>query len=301
VEALMNDPGPPLVSVYMPTKDRLDLVRSAVDSVLAQTYRPIELIVVNDGSKDGTRAYLDDLTAANTLVRAIHHDQPVGAPRSRNEAIRAARGEWVTGLDDDDAFEPHRIEALLQFATMLEKCGVPYSAVYSQYNTVRGESVVPTLKRGSVRLEDLFAMNLVGNQILVRKDAIVSAGMYDESLPAWQDLDMIMRVVAMHGPARIFDAPLYRFCDDERPDRISRKQKAKILDAYSRVVAKWPHASRLSKRALYAQVFGDHYGFPIEWRDLQGYLALGASPLEFLRMCRTRSRRRRLSTGAKAS
>jgi hypothetical protein len=57
----------------------------------------------------------------------------------------------------------------------------------------------------------------------------------------------------------------------------------------------------LSKRALYAQVFGDHYGFPIEWRDLRGYLALGASPLEFLRMCRTRSRRRRLSPGAKAT
>lgn len=301
----MNEHNAPLVSVYMPTKDRLDLVGIAIDSVLAQTYRPIELIVVNDGSKDGTRAYLDALAAANppmdVHVRAIHHDQPAGAPRSRNEAIRAARGEWVTGLDDDDAFEPHRIEALLQFATLLEKCGVAFSAVYSQYNTVRGESVMPTRKRGSVRIDDLFAANLVGNQIFVRKDAIVSAGMYDESLPAWQDLDMIMRVVAMHGPARIFDAPLYRFSDDERPDRISRKQKAKILDAYTRVVAKWPHASRVSKRALYAQVFGDHYGFPIEWRDLRGYLALGASPLELLRMCRTRSRRKRLSTGAKAT
>lgn len=292
----MQEHSAALVSVYMPTKDRLDLLRIAVDSVLAQTYRPIELIVVNDGSKDGTRAYLDELAATNPVVRAIHHDHPVGAPRSRNEAIRAARGEWVTGLDDDDAFEPHRIEALLQFATMLEKCGAPFSAVYSQYNTVRGESVTPTMKRGTVRLDDLFATNLVGNQIFVRKDAIVAAGMYDESLPAWQDLDMIMRVVAMHGPARIFDAPLYRFSDDERPDRISRKQKAKILDAYSRVVAKWPHASRPSQRALYAQVFGDHYGFPIEWRDLRGYLALGASPLEFLRMLRTRSRRRRLST-----
>ncbi|HVF18284.1 MAG TPA: hypothetical protein VNA21_15290, partial [Steroidobacteraceae bacterium] len=114
--------------------------------------------------------------------------------------------------------------------------------------------------------------------------------------PAWQDLDMIMRVVAMHGPARIFDAPLYRFCDDERPDRISRKTKAKILDAYKRVVAKWPNASAESKRALYQQVFGEHYGFPIEWVDLKGYLALGATPQEFFRMCRTGWRRRRLSS-----
>jgi glycosyltransferase involved in cell wall biosynthesis len=292
---------PALVSVYMPTKDRLALVRVAIDSVLRQTYRPIELIVVNDGSSDGTRAYLDELAATNPAVRAIHHDKPLGAPRSRNEAIKASRGEWVTGLDDDDAFEPHRVEALLQFALMLQKCGAPFSAVYSQYNTVRGNTVAPTAKRGSVRLDDLFNLNSVGNQIFVRKEAIIAAGMYDESLPAWQDLDMIMRVVAMHGPARIFDAPLYRFCDDERPDRISRKAKAKILDAYRRVVAKWPNADKQSKRALYQQVFGDHYGFPIEWTDLRRYLALGATPKEFLRMCKTRWRRRRVSSGLKAS
>lgn len=285
-----------LVSVYMPTKDRLDLLREAIDSVLAQTYSPVELIVVDDGSSDGTRAYLDELSASNPMVRALHHEKPLGAPRSRNEAIRAARGEWVTGLDDDDAFEPHRIEALLGYAQMLERIGIRFSAVYSQYNTVRQSSVLATAKRGSVTLEDLFERNSVGNQIFVRKEAIVAAGLYDETLPAWQDLDMIMRVVAMHGPARIFDAPLYRFCDDERPDRISRKTKAKILDAYKRVVAKWPHASAESKRALYQQVFGEHYGFPIEWVDLKGYLALGATPQEFFRMCRTRWRRRRLSS-----
>jgi len=285
----------------MPTKDRLALLRAAIDSVLAQTHRTLELIVVNDGSSDGTRAYLDELAARNPIVRAIHHDKPQGAPRSRNEAIRAARGEWVTGLDDDDAFEPHRVEALLHYALMLEKIGVKFSAVYSQYHTVKSATVTPTSKRGSVTLDDLFQRNSVGNQIFVRKEAIVAAGLFDEALPAWQDLDMIMRVVAMHGPARVFDAPLYRFTDDERPDRISRKAKTKILDAYKRVVAKWPNASADAKRALYRQVFGEHYGFPIEWADLKNYLALGATPQEFLRMCKISLRRRRMSSGVKAS
>jgi glycosyltransferase involved in cell wall biosynthesis len=298
---MSNSIEPILVSIYMPTKDRLDLVRAAIQSVLAQTYRPLELIVVNDGSSDGTRAYLDQLASSNAFVRAIHHEKPLGAPRSRNEAIKAARGEWVTGLDDDDEFEPHRIEALLQFALMLERIGTPFSAVYSQYNTVRGAKVRPTAKCGSVQLEDLFERNSVGNQIFIRREAMMAAGMFDESLPAWQDLDMIMRVVAMHGPARIFDAPLYRFCDDERPDRISRKAKAKILDAYRRVIAKWPNAPKRSQRALYQQVFGEHYGFPIGWADLRRYLALGASPLEFLRMCRTGWRRRRLNSALRTS
>ena len=296
----MTNASSVLVSVYMPTKDRLDLVRVAIESVLAQAHRPLELIVVNDGSSDGTRVYLDELCATNPIVRAIHHDKPQGAPRSRNEAIRAARGEWVTGLDDDDAFEPHRIEALLSYALMLEKIGVKFSAVFSQYHTVKRDAVTPTAKRGSITLEDLFQRNSVGNQIFVRKEAIVSAGLYDEALPAWQDLDMIMRVVALHGPARVFDAPLYRFSDDERPDRISRKAKAKILDAYKRVVAKWPNASNLSKRALYRQVFGEHYGFPIEWVDLKNYLALGATPQEFLKMWRTSVRRRRMHSTSKA-
>lgn len=291
----------PLISVYMPTKDRVDLVRVAIESVLAQTYSGFELIVVNDGSSDDTRAYLDALAARHDHIKTLHHDKPLGAPRSRNEAIKAARGEWVTGLDDDDAFEPQRLEALLRFAQMLEKSGVAFSCVFSQYNTVRGSSVTPTSKRGSVTLADLFERNHVGNQIFVRKDVIVRAGLYDESLPAWQDLDMIMRVVASHGPARIFDAPLYRFTDDERPDRISRKAKAKILDAYQRVIAKWPDASEHSKRALYGQVFGDHYGFPIHWSDLRAYLALGATPKEFLRMLKTRWRRRRLPSGLKTS
>ncbi len=282
-----------LVSVYMPTKDRRELVQAAVESVMAQTHRPIELIVVNDGSSDSTRAYLDELATTHDFVRVIHHETAVGAPRSRNEAIRLARGEWITGLDDDDEFEPQRIEALLQYALLLEKLGIPFSAVYSQYNTVRDGHAVPTTKRGSVDLEDLFVNNCVGNQIFARKQVFLDAGLFDESLPAWQDLDLIMRVVHTSGPARIFDAPLYRFRDDERDDRISRKLKTRILDAYRHVVAKYPQVSPAARRALYWQVFGNHYGFPVEWSDLRSYVALGATPRELARMLVTGWRRRR--------
>jgi glycosyltransferase involved in cell wall biosynthesis len=288
-----------LVSVYMPTKDRRELLQAAVDSVLAQTHRPIELIVVNDGSTDATRAWLDQLAATHDFIRAIHHDKPLGAPRSRNEAIRAARGEWITGLDDDDEFEPERIEALLHFALTLERAGVPFSAVYSQYNTVRGGSVLPTAKRGSVGLDDLFVNNSVGNQIFARKQVFLDAGLFDESLPAWPDLDFIMRVVHACGPARIFDAPLYRFRDDERDDRISRKLKTRILDAYRHVVAKYPQASPAARRALYWQVFGNHYGFPVEWSDVRSYVALGATPRELARMILTGWRRRRQAASSR--
>ncbi len=284
-----------LVSVYMPTKDRLGLLRAAVDSVLAQTYRPLELLIVNDGSTDGTREYLDALAATHDWVRVFHHASPHGAPRSRNEAIRASTGEWITGLDDDDEFEPHRIEALLGYALQMERIGVPFSAVYSQYNTVRGADVSPTKKRGSAGLEDLLVNNCVGNQIFARRQVFLEAGLFDETLPAWQDLDLILRVVQARGPARIFDAPLYRFRDDDRNDRISRKRKAQVLEACRQVVAKYPDISPAARRALYWQVFGEHYGFPVDWRDVRCFVGLGATPRELARMLLTRWRRKKNS------
>lgn len=281
-----------LVSIYLATRDRVELLQAAVASVLAQTHRTLELLVVNDGSRDATRSYLDALACRHPNVRVFHHDETLGAPRARNEAIRAARGEWVTGLDDDDEFEPSRVEVLLSCALLLERAGVPFSAVYSQYNTLRNGSVVPTTKRGSAALADLFVNNCVGNQIFARKQVLLDAGLFDESLPAWQDLDLIMRVVKAHGPARIVDAPLYRFRDDDRADRISRKHKTRVLDAYRRVAAKYPDMAPSLHRALYWQVFGEHYGFPVEWADLRTFMAMGATPREVMRMVATGWRRR---------
>ena len=116
-----------------------------------------------------------------------------------------------------------------------------------------------------------------------------------ETLPAWQDLDLILRVVQARGPARIFDAPLYRFRDDDRNDRISRKRKAQVLEACRQVVAKYPDISPAARRALYWQVFGEHYGFPVDWRDVRCFVGLGATPRELARMLLTRWRRKKNS------
>ena len=101
--------------------------RAAVASVLAQTHPDFELLIVNDGSTDGTAGYLDDLAARDARVRVFHHDQPGGAPRARNKAIREARGSWVTGIDDDDEFLPGRLAALSSVAHAYEISGVAFS------------------------------------------------------------------------------------------------------------------------------------------------------------------------------
>lgn len=92
-----------LVTIYIPTKNRLDLLKRAIKSVRDQTYSNIELIVVDDGSKDGTREYLEKEHEAG-LLRAIFHQESLGACVARNAAIELSQGEFITGLDDDDYF-----------------------------------------------------------------------------------------------------------------------------------------------------------------------------------------------------
>ncbi len=275
------------VAVYLPTRDRCELLARAIGSVLAQTHRDFELIVVDDGSRDGTAAYLDRLASAEPRLAVIRHAEPQGAQRARNAALRAARAEWVTGLDDDDEFMPERLAALLAVANAFDAGGVAFSALYTQDEVVRAR-VPPrvTTKPCCATLDALFAHNCVGNQLFMRSSAVLDAGLYDEALPAWHDLDLAMRMVARFGCARLVDRPLYRLHHDDRPDRISRQDKRAIVAAFAAIASKWPDAPAHRKQRLYLQVLGEHYGFPIERADVARYLSFGVGPHALLALLR---------------
>jgi glycosyltransferase involved in cell wall biosynthesis len=280
------------VSVYMPTKDRRALLQRAVDSVLAQTGCDFELIVVNDGSSDGTAAYLDALAASDPRVRAFHHGTPGGAPRARNRALREARGDWVTGLDDDDEFLPGRLATLAAVARAYENGGVPFSLLYTQDEVVSPRRTGTTHKPCCTDLDALCKQNCIGDQVFARRARLLDIGGYDEALPAWQDLDLNMRLVHAFGPARLVDAALYRLHDDERPDRISRKGKSAILEAFNLVSAKWPALPNHRKQQLYLQVLSGHYNFKIESADVARFLAFGATPRAAIRLMKRYNERR---------
>jgi glycosyltransferase involved in cell wall biosynthesis len=264
-----------LVSIYLPTKNRATLLRRAVDSVLAQSYRELELIVVDDGSTDSTAAYLDEARAVDERLRVISNGRCLGAPRARNLAIEAARGEFITGLDDDDRFHSERIEALLNHWQTLESSGDRFSCLYTQDTAVQGTRTSVTAKPSSVEYSDLFFYNSIGNQVFTRREYLIEAGMFDERMPAWQDLDAFIRLLVKFGGARLLDRPLYVVDLDPRPDRISVGSKQRILVAYRRLVAKMAGSSPACKQALYLQVFGRLYGFRLELEDLREYLRYG--------------------------
>ena len=105
----MNADDDVTVGIYLPTRNRAGLLPRAVTSVLNQSHRQLELIIVDDGSDDSTPTVIAELIARDSRVRALRMPTPVGAPAARNAAIRASAAQWLTGIDA----EPQHEEVLM--------------------------------------------------------------------------------------------------------------------------------------------------------------------------------------------
>jgi glycosyltransferase involved in cell wall biosynthesis len=212
---------PPLVSVYLPTHNRAALLHGAIASVLAQQYRNLELIVVDDASTDGTAAVLAAAAAADPRVRALQRDHAGGPAAARNLAIRAARGDFITGLDDDDRMLPGRV------GTLLAAYRDDYSLVCSPAWIQGPRWARPQFSGGKViTLDDLLCRNEVGNQVLTRTARLLEIGLFDERLAAWEDYDLWTRLVQRFGPALRLAEPTFICREDPQAARISTSWRA---------------------------------------------------------------------------
>lgn len=271
----MNDAAAPRVTVFMPTHDRRALVDAAIDSVLAQTYPNFELIVVDDGSADGTWEHLQARQAVEPRLRVARHERSKGAPAARNLALSMATGEFVTGLDDDDRFRPDRVARFVEAWQALEREGAGLSGLYAQDISLRGGRMQTSRKPAEIAWQQMFRYNQIGNQLFTRRDWLLEIGGYDVGMPAWQDLDVFIRLLRRHGPARLVDHGTYEIDLEERPDRISRLPRERIESACRRLQSKHPDVPASLRQALFLQLFGDHYDFRPGARDVLTFLRLG--------------------------
>lgn len=278
-----------LVSIYIPTKNRLDMLQAAIESVLNQTHREVEVIVVDDASTDGTKAYLTELSAKDTRVKFLSNSQSKGACVARNMAIKQAQGEFVTGLDDDDEFEPYHLAALLEYWQLLKKSGVEFSALFVNYKYRNNGQFSYSKKVSSVEFEDMYLANHVGNQLFSTRENYLKAGLFDEAMPAWQDLEFFYRFLKVNGTARLLDVNSYIFDITPRGDRISKQNKPRILHSYVQFIKS--HELRNNTQVclkLATQVYSPYYGFKLEWGDLRYFLDAGlpyAVVLRIVKFC----------------
>ena len=127
-----------LVSIITPSYNTAQFIGDTIRSVLAQTYRNWELIIVDDGSQDETDAAVAEFTASDSRIRYFKNERNSGAAYSRNRALREAKGRWIAFLDSDDLWSPEKLERQIRFMT---ERGLTFS--YTEYEEI-DESGTPT-------------------------------------------------------------------------------------------------------------------------------------------------------------
>ena len=195
----------------MPTHDRVGLLGRALASAFGQTYTSFEVLVVDDGSQDGTPGFLAGLS--DPRLRTLRNPRPRGAAAARNRALRLARGEFIAFLDDDDEWLPRKLERQLErFAQLPADVAVVYTL--SLVDRPAGPVVEPATPAAARTGDVLAAMLDRGSFVLMpavmaRRSALLAMGGFDEALPKLEDWDLWIRMSARFRFAAV-EEPLAR-------------------------------------------------------------------------------------------
>ncbi len=194
----------PVVSVVIPTYNRLPKVKDAIDSVLSQTYRDFEFWVVDDGSTDGTG---EALRVFGNKIKYISQDNR-GASAARNLGARVSRGKYLAFLDSDDLWEPEKLE--IQVKCMEENPQFPLC--YTDEIWIRkGIRVNPKKRHGKYSgwiFEKCLPLCIISpSSALMRRALFEETGGFDETLPVCEDYDFWLRVTCRY-PVLFIDQKL---------------------------------------------------------------------------------------------
>jgi glycosyltransferase involved in cell wall biosynthesis len=205
--------GPPTVSVILPTFNRLKLLRPAVESVFAQTFRDWHLIVADDGSEGETARFLTSLGAEPrvTVLRLAHRGNPAAV---RNAALREARAEYVAFLDSDDLWLPEKLEVQLGVQRARPGRRWSYCAEYlmdAQGRSHPGQGADGRALAEGAIFEKLlnFEASLSTPCVLAERSLIEEVGGFDEGLRYWEDYDLWVRL-SLRSEVAAISQPLVR-------------------------------------------------------------------------------------------
>lgn len=192
--------GPaPMVSVVIPAYNRAHTVVRAISSVLMQDYDRFEVIVVDDGSTDGTGTVVGSIS--DPRLRTVRQAN-AGVAAARNRGTAEARGDLIAFLDSDDEWLPGKITAQVEcFQRASSRLGLVYTGIESV--AADGTLGLHEPRHRGWIYRDLLAHNVVtgcGSTAMFRRDALTLVGGYDSALPANEDYDLVLRV------ARFFEA-----------------------------------------------------------------------------------------------
>jgi glycosyltransferase involved in cell wall biosynthesis len=229
----------PLVSIIMPVYNIETCLPSALESVIAQTYTNIEVILVDDGSSDSSASICRQYSQKYAGIRYVRQERG-GVSAARNRGIRETAGEYLIFLDSDDLFEPEMIEACVRAITSQDAALVIFGMFFDTLKNGR-------LKRRTIRsheagiltrdnLKDLYMDLFRANYFtptwnkLYRRSLIVDNDVsFDEKLSNYEDLLFSLHCLAFVDKAVILPDPYYHYCHRER-EGASRIYREDIAD-----------------------------------------------------------------------
>ncbi|MFC1603526.1 glycosyltransferase family 2 protein [Planctomycetota bacterium] len=184
---------PGLVSVIIPTHNRAEMLKRAIRSVLNQTYKNFELIVICDGSKEHTEEVVESFN--DPRIRFLKHETARGASAARNTGIRTARGEYIAFLDDDDEWTPNKLEVQVP---AIENSGPEVGLVYAWMEYFHDGELV---RKWYPKLKGYIFPEMLDNQaiggcptIMIKRNVIGKVGYFDETLPRGNDGNFMRRI-----------------------------------------------------------------------------------------------------------
>ena len=196
----------PTLTIGIPAFNEEKALERSIASVQQQSWAgDLEILVVDDGSTDGTVALVEQLREKDPRIRLVRHERNCGRPFARNTILQEARGKFLTWLDADDEWYPHKLssqfealyEAMAQLDTTKIICMCPFHWQWAHAGRMR--SVVPDVEGDHLRK---FLDGKLGAYLwsmLGLTETFRSVGLFDEKLPRLQDLDFLIRYAKSGG------------------------------------------------------------------------------------------------------
>lgn len=187
------------ISIIIPTYNRAAVIGRAILSVLCQTYEDYEVIIVDDGSTDQTQGVVEQI--ADDRIRCIRLEENHGAGYARNVGIQESKYDYIAFLDSDDEWKRFKLELQIQRMRELPpEAGLVYCRMGGERGEGRGRFCVPSYEYKRTLLEGnmfplLLRRNVIGMPaVLARRECLVRAGGFRESMSCVEDYELILRI-----------------------------------------------------------------------------------------------------------
>lgn len=220
------------MSIILPTYNRKHCIKRALDSVLNQTYKDFELILVDDGSTDGTEEYISSMQEPR--IRYIYNEENVGTSEARNIGIRAANGEYIAFQDSDTVWKDNKLEKQVAYMDGLEsEVGMiysPYKRIYSDFSIIYPSLDVPIEEKSGHILPFLLEHPLADTPtMLIRKNVLTRLDGFDSSMKALVDYELSIRIASEYEVGIIDEVLVLSY---NEKDSISNNYERHIENAF---------------------------------------------------------------------